>query len=91
MNNAVIAGGQSAELQGYAVEQLAQAYSKGKMEMEEWKSIQTAMPGQLNQIAKAMGMTADELGEGLRNGTISMDEFMDTMVRLNKEGVDGFA
>ena len=63
MNNAVIAGGQSAELQGYAVEQLAQAYSKGKMEMEEWKSIQTAMPGQLNQIAKAMGMTADELGE----------------------------
>lgn len=91
MNNAVLAGGQSAELQGYAVEQLAQAYSKGKMEMEEWKSIQTAMPGQLNQIAKAMGMTADELGEGLRNGTISMDEFMDTMVRLNKEGVDGFA
>lgn len=91
MNNAVIAGGQSAELQGYAVEQLAQAYSKGKMEMEEWKSIQTAMPGQLNQIAKAMGMTADELGEGLRNGTISMDEFMDTMVKLNKEGVDGFA
>ena len=91
MNNAVLAGGASVESQGYAVEQLSQAYSKGKMDMEEWRSIQTAMPAQLNQVAKAMGMTADELGEGLRTGTISMDEFMDTMVRLNKEGVDGFA
>lgn len=91
MNNAVLAGGASMESQGYAVEQLSQAYSKGKMDMEEWRSIQTAMPAQLNQVAKAMGMTADQLGEGLRNGTISMDEFMDTMVKLNKEGVDGFA
>lgn len=91
MNNAIVAGGVSAELQGYAVEQLSQAYSKGKMEMEEWRSIQTAMPAQLNQIAKAMGMTADELGEGLRDGSISMDEFMDTMVQMNKKGVAGFA
>ena len=91
MNNAVLAGGASMESQGYAVEQLSQAYSKGKMDMEEWRSIQTAMPAQLNQVAKAMGMTADQLGEGLRNGTISMDEFMDTMVKLNKEGIDGFA
>lgn len=91
MNNAVLAGGASVESQGYAVEQLSQAYAKGKMDMEEWRSIQTAMPAQLNQVAKAMGMTATELGEGLRNGTISMDEFMDTMVKLNKEGVDGFA
>ncbi len=91
MNNAVLAGGASVESQGYAVEQLSQAYAKGKMDMEEWRSIQTAMPAQLNQVAKAMGMTADQLGEGLRSGTISMDEFMDTMVKLNKEGVDGFA
>lgn len=91
LNNAVIAGGQSAEIQSTAVEQLSQAYSKGKMDMVEWRSLQTAMPGQLNQIAKAMGKSTDELGEGLRNGTISMDEFMDTIVRLNEEGVDGFA
>ena len=91
MNNAMLAGGASVESQGYAVEQLSQAYAKGKMDMVEWRSIQTAMPAQLNQVAKAMGMTADQLGEGLRSGTISMDEFMDTMVKLNKEGVDGFA
>lgn len=32
-------------------------------------------------------MSTDALGEGLRNGTVSMDEFMDTMVRLNEEGI----
>lgn len=91
MNNAIVAGGQSTEIQGAAVEQLSQAYAKGKMDMVEWRSICTAMPAQMNMVAKAMNMSTDELGEGLRNGTVSMDEFMDTMVRLNKEGIDGFA
>lgn len=91
MNNAITAGGMSTQVQSAAVEQLSQAYSKGKMDMQEWRSIQTAMPAQLNQVAKAMGMSTDALGEGLRNGTISMDEFMDTMVKLNEEGVDGLA
>lgn len=89
MNDAIIAGGQSTDVQQSAMEQLSQAYSKGKMEMEEWRSLQMAMPGQLSQIAKAMGMTADELGEGLRDGSISMDDFMDKIVELDKEGVDG--
>ena len=91
MNNAITAGGMSTQVQSAAVEQLSQAYSKGKMDMQEWRSIQTAMPAQLNQVAKAMGMSTDALGEGLRNGTISMDEFIDTMVKLNVEGVDGLA
>ena len=91
MNNAITAGGMSTQVQSAAVEQLSQAYSKGKMDMQEWRSIQTAMPAQLNQVAKAMGMSTDALGEGLRNGTVSMDEFMDTMVRLNEEGIDGLA
>ena len=91
MNNAIAAGGAAADIQASAVEQLAQSYSKGKMDMMEWRSLQTAMPAQLNMVAKAMGKTTDALGEGLRNGTISMDEFMDTMVRLNDEGIDGMA
>ena len=91
MNNAIVAGGQSTELQSAAVEQLSQAYAKGKMDMVEWRSICNAMPAQMNMVAKAMGMSTDKLGEGLRYGTISMDEFMDTLVKLNKEGIDGFA
>ena len=91
LNDALLAGGASSELQASALEQLLQSYSKGKMDMMEWRSLQQAMPAQLNQVAKAMGKTTDELGEGLRKGEISMDEFMDAIVRLDSEGVDGFA
>ena len=49
------------------------------------------MPAQIQQIAKAMGMSQDELGEGLRKGTVSMDDFYDTIMKLNSEGVEGFA
>lgn len=90
VNNAITSGGQSMQVQSSALEQLSQSYSKGKMDMMEWRSLQQAMPAQLNQIAKAMGVTTDQLGEGLRNGEISMDAFMEKIVELNKEGVDGF-
>ena len=91
VNDAILSGGMSMDIQQTALEQLSQSYSKGKMDMQEWRAIQVAMPAQLNQIAKSMGMTADQLGEGLRNGSISMDEFMDKIVELDKEGGEGFA
>lgn len=99
LNNAIISGGASAEIQSSAVEQLTQSYSKGQMDMMEWRSLQMAMPAQLNQVAKAMGLTTEQLGAGLRKAEksaeylrdVSMDEFMDTLVRLNEEGGEGFA
>lgn len=91
LNNAILAGGTSSEIQKSALEQLSQAYAKGKPDMMEWRTAMMAMPAQLKQVATAMGyVNADALGEALREGTVSMDEFMDTIVRLNKEGVDGF-
>ena len=92
LNNAVLAGGAPTELQTAAIEQLTQAYARGKPDMMEWRSIMTAMPAQLTQVAKAMGfVNAEALGEALRNGEVSMDSFMDTVNRLNKEGVAGFS
>ena len=90
VNNAILAGGASTQIQTSALEQLSQAYSKGKPDMMEWRTIQMAMPAQLNQVAKAMGKTTDELGEDLRSGKVSMNDFIDTFIRLNKEGIDGF-
>ena len=90
VNNAILAGGASADIQASALEQLSQAYAKGKPDMVEWRTLQTAMPAQLKQVADAMGTTSDALGEGLRTGTISMDEFIDKIVEMNKEGVNGF-
>ena len=90
INNALLAGGASSEIQESALEQLSQAYAKGKPDMVEWRSIQTAMPAQLKQVAQAMGMTTDQLGEGLREGNIEMDKFINTIVKLNKEGTEQF-
>lgn len=91
MNNAILAGGASSQIQSNAIEQLSQAYAKGKPDMMEWRSIMTAMPAQLKQVATAMGyVDADALGESLRDGTVSMDEFMNTIDKLNKEGLPGF-
>lgn len=90
LNNALLAGGASADIQSTALEQLSQSYAKGKPDMMEWRSIQTAMPAQLNQVAKSFGMTSDQLGEALRSGKVSMDDFMDKIVELNKNGTGEF-
>lgn len=91
MNDAIIAGGASSEIQSAAIEQLAQSYSKGKPEMEEWKTLMTAMPAQLKQVALAMGyVDAEALGEDLRQGNVSMESFMETLVELDQKGVGHF-
>lgn len=91
VNNAILAGGAATERQSSALEQLSQAYSRGKMDMQEWKTLEEVMSAQLKQVAQDMGITKDALGEGLRNGTISMDAFMDSITKLNTEGTGKFA
>lgn len=49
MNNAILAGGAPAQIQSTAIEQLSQAYAKGKPDMMEWRTLMTAMPAQLNK------------------------------------------
>lgn len=80
----------SREIQSSALEQISQSYSKGKPDMIEWRSLLTAMPAQVDQIGKSFGLTSDQLGEALRNGNISMDQFMDRIVEMNKNGAEGF-
>lgn len=91
LNNAILAGGASSEIQKSALEQLSQSYAKGKPDMFEWRSAMTAMPAQMKQVAEAMGfVNASALGEALRNGTVSMDQFMDTIMQLNTQGINGY-
>lgn len=90
LNNAILAGGADAQLQASAMEQLQQAYAKGKPELQDWKTLMQAMPAQLKQIANAMGyMDSSQLYDALQNGKTSMDDFMRAVVKLNKEGING--
>ena len=93
VNNAILAGGAAPEIQASALEQLSQAYAKGKPDMMEWRSIQTAMPAQLKQVAKAMGYAdTATLGAAVRakGGEKEFARMMDTMMKMNIEGVAGF-
>ena len=95
LNNAILAGGAPMETQATALEQIAQAYSKGKPDAMEWRAMLTAMPAQMNQIAKAAGYSSAVIGgdfyNAIQNGKFSMNDFMATVVKLNTKGVDGFA
>ena len=95
LNNAILAGGASTEVQASAMEQLSQAYAKGKPDAMEWRSMLTAMPAQLKQVAKAMGYTSTAVGGDLytaiQKGKVSMDDFMNTIIKLNDKGIDSFA
>ena len=90
MNNAIIAGGAPAQVQASAIEQLSQAYAKGKPDMMEWRNMMAAMPAQLKQVAQYMGYaSSNQLGEALRSGTVSMNDFMKAMIKLNQNGANG--
>lgn len=93
VNDAILAGGAPMDQQASAMEQLSQAYAKGKPDMIEWKSIQNVMPAQLKQIATQMGYAGgniEALGEDLRSGKVPMNDFMDAIVQLDKNGANGF-
>ena len=93
-NDALVAGGQSVQVQEAALEQYVQGISKGKFELEEWRSIQTAMPGQLDAVAQSMlgaGKSSNDLYEALKTGKVSVDDFCDAFVKLDSEGINGMA
>lgn len=100
LNNALLAGGAVEQVRTSAMEQFRQALAKGKPEMEDWKALETAMPAQLQQTAKALGLGTGALsaysanGQGLykamKAGKITMDDFNNAMIKLNETGLGGF-
>ena len=92
INNAILAGGANAQTQATAIEQFTQSFTKGKPDLMEWRTLLTAMPGQLKQIAQAMGYaSADDLYNAFKDNKISMDDFTDAVIRLDKDGTNGMA
>lgn len=93
-NDALLAGGDSTQVQEAALEQFAQTLAKGKPELEDWRSIQTAMPGQLDQVAKKLlgaSASSQDLYEAMKTGKVSIDDFTQAFVDLDQQGLDGFA
>ena len=99
LNDMLLASGSSQQLVTSAAEQFRQMLSKGKPDMQDWKSLTQAMPGQLDQLAKSMlGPTANAndlyaaLGGGKGNkAKFTMNDLLKQIIKLDKEGGNGFA
>ena len=94
LNNAMLAGGASTTEQENALTQYCQQLAAGKVDMAAWRSMQAAMPGQLNQLAESMlgaGKNANDLYEEMKDGNISFQDFNKAVVKLNREGFGKYA
>ena len=92
LNDMMLAGGASTEVASSAMEQFTQMLSSGTVDMQAWRSVMTAAPGQMNQLAESMlgaGSSADDLYSALQDGTVSMDDLCAAVVTLDTEGAEG--
>ncbi len=95
-NDAILAGGAPMDVQTAAMEQFRQALAKGMPQLQDWRSLETAMPAQLQQVGKYLGLGSGELanyannGQGLYNamqdGKLSLNDFSDALVQLDQKG-----
>lgn len=100
LNNAILAGGTPMQIQTAALEQFRQALSKGKPDLQDWKTIEMAMPAQLQQIAEKLGIGSGKLKdyrknglglyESMKDGYLTMDDFNKALISLNETGLKGF-
>ena len=92
-NDALLAGGASTQVQDAALEQFTQVLAKGKPELEDWRSIQQAMPGQLDQVSKSIlgaSASSNDLYQAMKEGKVSVTDLEDAFVALDTEGYAGF-
>lgn len=94
LNDMFLAGGKGTEAASAAMEQYNQMLANGRVDIQSWRSMVNAAPGQMNQLAQSiLGATANQadLYKALQAGTVSFDQMNEAIVRLDKEGGEGFA
>ena len=93
-NNMLLAGGRGPQEAARGMQQFTQILGRGKVEMEEWNTLNEVMPAQMKQLATSMlGPTATtmDLYNAIKEGNISIEQMTDKIVELNKTGGANFA
>lgn len=93
LNDMFLAGGKGQEAATRAMEQYNQMLAAGKPDMQSWRTLLDAAPGQLKQLAQTLiGATAtsQDLYAALQDGTISFQDLNAAIVKLDAEGGEGF-
>ena len=93
LNDMFLAGGKETEVASAAMEQFNQMLANGRVDMQSWRSMVNAAPGQMNQLAQSiLGVNANQadLYKAMQEGTVTFDDFNAAIVKLDKEGGQGF-
>ena len=93
-NDMMLASGASVGEVTQAQGVLNRVLGKGSATVAQWQSLQSVMPAQLAAVARELGgegMSVEELREALNEGTISWDEFLQAVVKLDQEGSGAMA
>lgn len=93
LNDMFLAGGKGTEAASAAMEQYNQMLANGKVDMQSWRSMVNAAPGQMDQLSKTiLGASANQadLYKAMQAGTVSFEQFNEAIVKLDKEGGAGF-
>lgn len=93
-NNMALAGGKGPQEAQRALVQFTQALGKGKIPAQEFNTLMEVMPAQITQVAKTLlGAEANAytLRDAMSDGTVTIDQFNDTVIDLNKKGGKNFA
>lgn len=93
LNNAMASGGAPAEQQASAINQFAQALSKGKPDLQDWRALVQTAPAQMNQLSVALlgaGKNQADLYEAMKSGTVTMDQVTAKMIEMSEKGASGF-
>lgn len=75
------------------MEQFIQLLSRGKPAGNDWNTIMEVASPIMNELARSLGYAGAELGgdfyTALQNGTLSTEDMMEALVKLDKEGGNG--
>lgn len=94
LNNAFLASGASADAASRGMEQYMQIVSRGKPEMEDWKTLQETMPYALQKVAESFGFAGTsatrDFYAALQSGEITVEQMNARFVELSTT-TGGFA
>lgn len=94
LNDMFLAGGKGTEVASRAMEQYNQMLAIGKVDMQSWRSLVDAAPGQMNQLAESLlgaGANSMDLYNAMKEGNVTFEQLNEQITKLDQEGGAGFA
>lgn len=95
ISDAMLGVGGDANQAALGVEQFMQVVERGVPMAQDWKTIYQTSPAIMDELAKSLGYTSGRLSgdmySALQKGTLSIEEMMDALVKLDKEGSGSMA